>query len=150
MKFLANVPCCFFFFFSSCLLNETTALSKLISPSVLRAISAVFAFLAVHTRSRARSIRLLFRDGRRGGGFLPPSLAVPGSLRAAGDTDVSNPTRWLILTGSGYACAKVPVCPVNNPPILTHTRRGRAAPRRADAVVVSLSPPRLRLYEQLM
>jgi len=25
--------------------------------------------------------------------------------------NVSNPTRWLILTGSGYACAKVAVCP---------------------------------------
>jgi len=67
-----------------------------------------------------------------------------GSLHA-GDTDVSNPTRWLILTGSGYACAKVAVCPEQP----SHFNSHPPQPPRANVVVVA-KPTRLRLCEQLM
>lgn len=62
------------------------------------------------------------------GGFRSPC----GSLHA-GDTDVSNPTRWLILTGSGYACAKVAVCPEQP----SHFNSHPPQPPRANVVVVA-------------
>lgn len=61
-----------------------------------------------------------------------------GSLHA-GDTDVSNPTRWLILTGSGYACAKVAVCPEQP----SHFNSHPPQPPRANVVVVA-KPTRTR------
>lgn len=54
-----------------------------------------------------------------------------GSSLHASDTDVSNPTRWLILTGSGYACAKVAVCPEQPSHFNSHP------PQSPDVVVVA-------------
>lgn len=61
-----------------------------------------------------------------------------GSLHA-GDTDVSNPTRWLILTGSGYACAKVAVCPEQPSHFNSHPQHNLGA-HAADASVVATKP----------
>lgn len=65
--------------------------------------------------------------------FAARSFRSPCGSLHAGDIDVSNPTRWLILTSSGYACAKVAVCPEQP----SHFNSHPSQPPRANVVVVA-------------
>jgi len=71
-----------------------------------------------------RSIRL---PSRRERGAFARHAAVCTPVTP----NVSNPTRWLILTGSGYACAKVAVCPEQP----SHFNSHPPQPPRAGAVL---------------
>lgn len=78
---------------------------------------------------------LMLEQGRFGSCFAARrlSLAMRHFARRWHRRDVSNPTRWLILTGSGYACAKVAVCPEQP----SHFNSHPPQPPRANVVVVA-------------